>query len=103
MSDFEEMTLSELMQVRSDIEQLIKRRQQEEKSELLATFRQMAKEKGLEFDDIAGIKSKTGKRSAPKYRNPDNARETWTGRGRKPAWIEREEKKGKTLESLAVD
>ncbi len=24
---------------------------------------------------------------APKYRNPDNANETWTGRGRQPRWM----------------
>lgn len=29
---------------------------------------------------------KTGK-VAPKYRNPDNANETWTGRGRQPRWM----------------
>ena len=28
----------------------------------------------------------TGK-VAPKYRNPDNANETWTGRGRQPRWM----------------
>src|SRR4051794_12275797 len=25
---------------------------------------------------------------APKYRNPDNPAETWTGRGRQPRWVQ---------------
>ena len=27
------------------------------------------------------------KKVAPKYRNPDNAEETWTGRGLQPRWM----------------
>ncbi len=30
---------------------------------------------------------KTTGKVAPKYRNPDNANETWTGRGRQPRWL----------------
>jgi DNA-binding protein H-NS len=28
-----------------------------------------------------------GKRVAPKYRNPENAAQTWSGRGQKPRWM----------------
>ncbi len=30
---------------------------------------------------------KTTGKVAPKYRNPENANETWTGRGRQPRWL----------------
>ena len=30
---------------------------------------------------------KTLGKVAPKYRNPDNADETWTGRGKQPRWL----------------
>lgn len=30
---------------------------------------------------------KTTGKVAPKYRNPENAGETWTGRGRQPRWL----------------
>ena len=29
-----------------------------------------------------------GKKVAPKYRNPANAEQTWTGRGRTPVWVQ---------------
>jgi DNA-binding protein H-NS len=39
---------------------------------------------------------------APKYRNPDNAGETWTGRGRQPRWVRAALAEGRTLADLAV-
>ena len=40
---------------------------------------------------------------APKYRNPDNAAQTWSGRGKRPLWFnEALKKKGATAESLLI-
>lgn len=39
---------------------------------------------------------------APKYRSPDDASLTWTGRGRKPLWVASALETGKTLEDLAI-
>ncbi len=63
----------------------------------------LAKEAGLTAADItkamsAGKPSKAakapkkgalaGKKVAPKYRNPANSEQTWTGRGVSPAWVQ---------------
>jgi DNA-binding protein H-NS len=37
-----------------------------------------------------------------KYKNPDNTSQTWTGTGRKPAWIIEALASGKRLEDFAV-
>jgi DNA-binding protein H-NS len=70
------------------------------------------KNSGLTLADIyptrAAGKAKTGKRGgkgsvAPKYRNPANPSETWTGRGRQPLWVVAAVKKrGVTLDSLLI-
>lgn len=40
---------------------------------------------------------------APKYRNPDNATQTWSGRGKRPLWfVEALKKRGVTAESLLI-
>jgi DNA-binding protein H-NS len=40
---------------------------------------------------------------APKYRNPDNAAQTWSGRGKRPVWFnEALKKKGVTAETLLI-
>ena len=40
--------------------------------------------------------------SGPRYRNPQNAAETWSGRGKRPAWIEAALAQGSTLDDLEV-
>jgi DNA-binding protein H-NS len=39
---------------------------------------------------------------APKYRNPENANETWAGRGLKPRWLSAAIKGGKKLEHFLI-
>ncbi|MDO8973824.1 H-NS histone family protein [Reyranella sp.] len=43
-----------------------------------------------------------GKKVPPKYRNPANKTETWTGRGRQPKWVAAAIKTGKKIEDLAI-
>jgi len=53
----------------------------------------------------AGDDQQTGDRRnevAPKYRNPDNSREVWSGRGRKPKWAEDKLAGGRNLEDLLI-
>ena len=38
----------------------------------------------------------------PKYRNPANAKETWTGRGKQPRWLAAETAKGRKLEEFLI-
>lgn len=39
---------------------------------------------------------------APKYRNPANKAETWTGRGKQPLWLAAQIKKGKKIEEFLI-
>jgi DNA-binding protein H-NS len=38
----------------------------------------------------------------PKYRNPENADETWSGRGRQPKWVQAALAEGVMLSDLAI-
>jgi DNA-binding protein H-NS len=38
----------------------------------------------------------------PKYRNPDDPSDTWSGRGRRPHWVREQLRMGKTIEDLLV-
>ena len=40
---------------------------------------------------------------APKYRNPENPKETWAGRGLKPRWLAAAMKAGEKLEDFQID
>lgn len=48
---------------------------------------------------------KTGRKLGkvpPKYRNPANAKETWTGRGKQPRWMAELTSKGKKPEDFLI-
>ena len=38
----------------------------------------------------------------PKYQNPDNHSEKWSGRGRKPKWVEEKLERGAKLEAFLI-
>lgn len=51
----------------------------------------------------SGRRSKLkGQKVKPKYRNPANRSETWTGRGLRPRWMVAAMKGGKKLEDFAI-
>ena len=86
---------------------------------VLAQIVTLAKQAGLTAADIAQALSSgkaakagkapkaakkgalAGKKVAPKYRNPANAEQTWTGRGVSPTWVQALKSAG-TLETALI-
>ena len=53
----------------------------------------------------SGKSTKAGRplgKVAPKYRNPENPAETWTGRGMKPRWLAAQLAAGKTADEFLI-
>lgn len=66
-------------------------------------LRKMAKDEGYSIEELfGGGKAASKAKAAAKYRNPDNPKETWSGRGRKPRWFEAALKAGKSEASLQI-
>ncbi len=63
----------------------------------------IAKKHGLSLNDVmpAGKGAKR-RAAAPKYRHPENPEGTWSGRGRRPSWVNEALEKGRSLEDLAI-
>ena len=101
--DFQNMEYTELLTLKAQIEFEIKRRESEEKSKARKQILELAKTYGLELDEVLGkVATTTRKPVAAKYRHPADPSQTWTGRGRKPRWVEELLQSGKTLEDLAI-
>jgi DNA-binding protein H-NS len=43
-----------------------------------------------------------GSKVAPKYRNPDNPAETWSGRGKQPRWLAAHTGQGRSLDEFKI-
>jgi DNA-binding protein H-NS len=94
-SNLDGMSFAELSRMQVRIERLKVEKQNAERAELRERILAMVKEHGFDISDIFG-KARKGKGSvAVKYRDPQNAENTWTGRGRMPRWMAAATKGGK--------
>ena len=104
--DLNRMTLKELEALRSDLDQAIRNAQQGRKAEALKAAEQAAKSFGFRLAELTkGSRSKSPRTKSalpPKYRHPENREVTWSGRGRRPAWIIEGLASGKNLEDFAI-
>lgn len=83
--NLDEMSLKDLKKLQKDVTKAITTFEDRRKQEALAALEAKAAEMGFSLTELTNRKS--GKISAPKYRNPEMSSQTWTGRGRKPAWF----------------
>jgi DNA-binding protein H-NS len=84
-------------------------RQNELRKEKVAKLREkvhaMVKAEGYSMEDIFGGTRKARRSTgtvAPKYRNPANPEQTWSGRGKRPRWFNDALKAGKKEKDLAI-
>lgn len=99
------LTVSELDTLIERAERERKARKEAERLAVREKVEKLVRDAGMSLDEvIAGPKGKrlTRAKAKPKYSNPANASETWSGRGRKPKWVEAALKGGKKLEDLAI-
>ena len=101
--DLSELSLDELQQLQKEVAEAAadfeKRRFQEARAELEA----VAACHGFKLSDFSTGKKGGAKSASPaKYRNPEDASQTWTGKGRQPNWIKAGLATGKSLDDFAI-
>ncbi len=95
--DLETMSIDALQLLSQKVQDEIKERKNRERQELKRKFEEEAKRLGvtiemreLKTSDNASNAHKKGRtKTEIKYRNPENPAETWTGRGKRPTWVNR--------------
>jgi DNA-binding protein H-NS len=105
MADFnlEAMSLKELRQLQKDLAKAVSTYEDRHKAEVRAKLEAIAKETGYSFADLIGVEVKTTRAPAvAKYRHPENAALTWSGRGRKPPWFVEAQDAAKGPKNLAI-
>ena len=89
--DLNAMSIAELKTLQRDVERAIASYEQRQLAAARAELEARAQELGFSLAQIVALEKGAAKRAraavAPKYRNPQNPAETWTGRGRKPRWL----------------
>lgn len=88
--NIDNLTLQELKALNKDVQRAIASYEARQRAAATAELEARAKELGFTLAELLGtvpVKAKTRAPVAPKYRNPKNPEETWTGRGRPPRWL----------------
>lgn len=101
--DLSKMSLDQLKAHRKDVDKAISGFQSRQRAEAMKELQAVAKKHGMPLDDIVGGKGKKTKAKAPaKYRNPGDANQTWSGRGRQPEWYKAAMKNGKKPADMEI-
>ncbi|POZ63718.1 H-NS histone family protein [Chromobacterium alticapitis] len=100
--DLSKLEFTELVALKSDVENEIKRREVEEKSKAKKQIIELARAYGLSVEEVLSKAVAVRKPVEAKYRHPENNELTWTGRGRKPAWVQSWVDGGKALQDLMI-
>jgi len=104
------MSVDEMWQLHEEISRTLSVRLTSEKRELEKRLAQLRREKETRQPEPAGARSsKNGTRERrkyprvfPKYRNPKEPSETWSGRGKQPRWLAAALRTGHTIEEFAI-
>lgn len=125
MSDnYSSLSLDKLRKEKAKIEKAISLKEAKDKKEAMAKVVAIARDSGIDLADLVASstrkprassaaakapvvrrkKKATAKRGkvAPKYRNPADAEQTWTGRGKQPVWVREHLENGGTLDSITI-
>lgn len=109
--DLKSMSRKELEKLKTNIDKALEKLAAKDKKNALAAAQKAAAAHGFSLAEITGgaveapkRKTKSGpkKVSAPKYRNPADADQTWTGKGRQPEWFKAAITKGTSPDKMEI-
>ena len=104
--NIKKLSVKEINVLIKDLNAEIERRATTEKQLLIAEIRDKAESLNIPvsdlFKEVAKTPRKRGGSVKPKYRNPGDKTQTWTGRGLKPRWVRDLLDSGKSLEDIAI-
>ncbi|MBF7681727.1 H-NS histone family protein [Acinetobacter sp. B5B] len=107
MQDIHEMNVEQLESLKKKADLLIVSKKEQSVADAYEEVVAIAASVGLSIEQLLdyGVqKRKTGLRKpvAPRYCNPENVVETWTGRGKKPRWLVAQLNKGAELTDFLI-
>ena len=103
------MNLTQLLELNGQVNAALEAKREEEKPQVLEKIRMLTEQAGLSADEVAShLTGKAPKRSGPakvkpKYRDPTNPANLWSGRGKRPKWLTTHLDAGGTLQECLIE
>ena len=100
--NYNELSLEQLKEINKKSAAAIADFENRRKKDAIQKATEIAKAAGFaSLEDMLAAQPAKQK-AEPKYRHPENPELTWSGRGRRPQWINEALDSGRTLEDLAA-
>ncbi|MEX3314559.1 H-NS family nucleoid-associated regulatory protein [Sulfitobacter sp. PS-8MA] len=111
--DLKSMSRKDLEKLLSDVKKALQAAQARERRAARKAAQKAAAEYGFSLNDLAEEtpapkkqkkprKSAAGPKSKPQFANPDDAKQTWTGKGRQPNWFRAQVENGVDPETMRI-
>src|SRR6185312_16672323 len=100
--ELERLSLRELQELELKVKKARATAQDRNRNDLRKKIETMVADAGFKLSDVFGGRGGKGRTVAAKYLNPDDPSETWTGRGRKPRWLNAKLQEGAKLEKFLI-
>ena len=103
--DLDSLSIDEMWQLHEEISQVLSDRLTAEKRELEKRLAQLRRDKDIrpavDAPEAARERRKYP-RVFPKYQNPNEPSETWSGRGKQPRWLAAALEAGHTIDEFVI-
>ncbi|WP_299657188.1 H-NS histone family protein [uncultured Jannaschia sp.] len=104
--DLDSLSRDELKALQKDVNKAVENYDAKRKQEAQAAVEAQARELGFSLAELIDGSGKAGKKARTpqpaKYRHPENASLTWSGRGRQPGWIKEAIASGTSLDTFLI-
>ena len=105
--DISKLSVEELKRLQVEAEALIVSKKDQAIEDAYDQIVAIADGLGFSIEELLELgeqkrKKTTRKAVEPRYRNKNNAEDTWTGRGKQPRWLVAELEKGAKLEDFLI-
>lgn len=100
--DISSLSVAELEKLKGSIDSAIANRRDGELLNLRTAIDDMLEEAGFTLEEVMQARSTKKRIIKPKYSNPNNPEQTWSGRGRKPGWVEEWTSAGRSLDECLI-
>jgi DNA-binding protein H-NS len=102
--DLEKLSPLELEELIAAAAEQKKKLQKQRLGEVRNKLIGIARDEGYTIEELfgSGGRGKSARTVPPKYRHPVDPAQTWSGRGKRPRWVQEHLDAGHSLESLAI-
>ncbi len=102
--DLKQYSRSELLELTKQIDETLENKLKQNMKNALAEMVEVAKKHDVPFADVIEFYERKNSKKLVKegltYRNPNDPSQTWTGKGRRPAWILELLREGMTFDDM---